>query len=143
MKHLTKNLLIKTFIAVFFIFLAYGSGDSEPEVNLNNQQEVINYVQGRWQFTKYSGSFDYRILIEGNKISIWSKLKNSSWKNNEPEEVNNYSLSDVFSNIDNRECRSIGIDNTSLLLNSMGGLQVVGNGIMHSGASYFVNKGWE
>jgi len=136
--------ILKSLIGIFFIVLAYGSEDSkdEPKINLDSKKEVVSYIQGKWHFKDYDSELDFRLLIKENEMTIWTNIEGTSWEMDKPEAEHSFSIGDKTRNIDKRDCRHLYFDDVSLVLNNIGGLQVVEKGIMRAGASYYAKKGW-
>lgn len=70
-------------IVGFFLFLAFGSGESGEKViiDINDQQALEKYIQGKWAWEKYTSDVNhtwrYRFEIIGNKLKIWSCFNNT------------------------------------------------------------------
>lgn len=70
-------------IAFVFLFLAFGSGESDEKIkiDINDQQALEKYIQGKWSYEKHTGDVNhtwrYRFEIIGNKLKVYSCLNNT------------------------------------------------------------------
>lgn len=97
-----KNLLI--YVSLFFIGIMistlFNSNDDSPSLNIDDEQAVLEYVQGKWHGTNVNSlrkREEIKILIEGNKMTIWRGPDNEWEKGFEnkwtPNEIDRFDLS--------------------------------------------------
>lgn len=82
MKPIYKT-IFSIFLTGMFLLFAFGSGESDEKVkiDINDQQALEKYIQGKWSWEKHTGdinhTFRYRFEIIGNKLRIWSCFNNT------------------------------------------------------------------
>jgi hypothetical protein len=82
MKTIYKS-IFSVFITGIFLLFAIGSGESDKKVkiDINDQQALEKYIQGKWSWEKHTGDINhtwrYRFEINGNKLKIWTSFNNT------------------------------------------------------------------
>ncbi len=146
--------LMLGFLIICFINLIYQCANSSEEkkenssVNIQNTDEVRSFVQGKWSESLPSSvsseSMYFRLLIEGNKISIWTRMGFDDWNmNRAPDEVHTYELGEVTKQVDGIPCRYLYWDEETLLTRSISTLHVTDCCILFHGSVRPLTKGWE
>ncbi len=147
--------LFKGCVMVFVVLLALGAiadaiffgsnGEERKEINLDNDQEVLSFIQGPWEGTEYasrvSNHIHFRIMIEGNRMKIWKKMGDRPWDMGEPDEFHTFSIGYKRNNVDGIPVRDVNFENPSLFIRSIAGLQIKSHGIWYSGAIRPLRKG--
>lgn len=151
-----KIMMVFGIVCIIFGFIKCvntftGSDDSDgksSEVNVQNAEDVRQFVQGKWSESLPSSvsseSMYFRLLIEGNKISIWTRMGFDDWNmNRAPDEVHTYELGDVTKQVDGIPCRYLYWDEETLLTRSISTLHVTECCILFHGSVRPLTKGWE
>jgi|GEM_PF-5528174 len=117
-------------------------------VNVNDAAAVQQFVQGKWSESLPSSvsseSLYFRLLIEGNKISIWTRIGFDEWDmNRPPDEVHTFSMGDVTKQVDGEKCRYLYWDEETLLTRSISTLHVTDCCILFHGSVRPLSEGWE
>ncbi len=126
-----------------------GSDKKESDgVNINDAAAVEQFIQGKWceslPSSVSSESLYFRLLIEGNKISIWTRIGFNEWDmNRAPDEVHYIEIGDVTKQVDGIPCRYLYWDEETLLTRSISTLHVTDCCILFHGSVRPLTKGWE
>ena len=136
-KHIFSALIILS-----MIFLAFGSDDSKDsntsakKIDINNETEISNFIQGKWSWIDYSSGANsnirYRFEINGNKITVltcYGNLEDPFVANEKPEVVE-FSIGKPTRDVDGYNCRYLEFSpfqDQSLLFRaiSRGGIWVI------------------
>ena len=151
-----KALRIATYIGISLIlFMVVGlplifGGDEGGNIqgndfDIQNKETVLIYVQGKWQGEIYSGNkntnMHYRLLIEGNKITVYTKLGFNQWNINSPKSMHTFSISTISRTASGNIRRFVMIDKPTLAVESFTPLEVNEWGFFHVDHALF--KGWK
>ncbi len=128
-----------------------GSEDDDnqnTEVNVQNADEVLQFVQGKWceelPSSVPSESLYFRLLIEGNKISIWTRMGFDDWNmNRAPDEVHTFEMGELTKQVDGIPCRYLYWNEETLLTRSISTLHVTKCCILFSGSVRPLTQGWK
>lgn len=127
-----------------------GSSDekSNDSVNINDATAVKQFIQGKWSESLPSSvsseSLYFRLLIEDNKVSIWTRMGFDEWDmNRSPDEVHYVEIGDVTKQVDGIPCRYLYWDEETLLTRSISTLHVTDCCILFHGSVRPLTSGWE
>lgn len=127
-----------------------GSSDESnktDDINLDNIEQVQQAIQGKWSESLPSSvaseSMYFRLLIEGNKVTIWTKMGFDKWNMNTPEETHTIEIGEKTHQVDGIPCRYLYWDEETLLTRSIGTLHVTDCCILFSGSVRPLTSGWE
>jgi hypothetical protein len=106
-----------TLMVGVFLFLAFGSDDSSDspkvKIDINNQQELEKYIQGKWSWERHTGDVNhtwrYRFEINGNKLKIWQCFNNMDdpFDMSEGYEEYNFTLGSPTRDVDGNKSRNL------------------------------------
>jgi len=138
-------------LVIGFAELTDDGGSSSQNQNvemLDSEEACMNFLQGKWMYTHHMGrtrdNIHFRLEIKGNQVKIWSKRGSKSWEMGSPDEVNSITLGYKTRSVDNKPCRYISWDNTSLKANMIGSSLVLYNTALTDGTGLMViYKGWK
>jgi len=73
-------IFLSLFIGGLQLFDVGGNNNSSKSVNIQNENDAIQHIQGKWNGTFYLrvapfSEVDIRVLIEGNRVTTWHKFK--------------------------------------------------------------------
>jgi len=141
------------FVILFGAYKCVGSfSDSSnkgsTDINLDNVAEVQQAIQGKWNESLPSSvsseSIYFRLLIEGNKISIYEKIGFGDWDMSTPDEVHTFTVGEKTKTVDGVPCRYLYYDDEeTLLTRSIGTLHVTDCCILFRGSVRILSKGWD
>lgn len=122
--------------------------DQDKTVNVNSVDDVRSFIQGKWSESLPSSvsseSLYFRLLIEGNKVSIWTRIGFNEWDmNREPDEIHYVEIGEVTKQVDGIPCRYLYWDEETLLTRSISTLHVTDCCILFHGSVRPLTKGWE
>ncbi|MEE1897443.1 hypothetical protein V1389_03785 [Flavobacterium rakeshii] len=130
-------------------FISNSNNKKESEkINISNISEVQKAIQGKWNESLPSSvrseSLYFRLLIEGNKVSIWEKVGFNEWDMGKPDEVHTIFIGNITKNVDGIPCRYLyWNDDETMLTRSIGVLHITDCCILFKGSVRPLNKGWD
>jgi len=134
-KHIFSALIILS-----MIFLAFGSDEtkdsstSAKKIDINNESEILNFIQGQWSWIDYSSGANsnirYRFEINGNKITVLTCYGNLNdpFVANEKPEVLEFSLGKPKRDVDGYNCRFLEFSpfqDQSLLFRALNSIWII------------------
>lgn len=99
-----------------FMFMAYGSGKDENRVNIQSEQEIRDFLVGKWEANQsFSGqNIFYRFEVTNNQIKYWRRSHvyvegggRTEWNAN-PDEIVNYNIGAITSDSQGNKSRLLG-----------------------------------
>ena len=101
---MTSKLITSTLgksLVVFGLAISLMScGGSKAEaLDINNEQAIINFMQGKWTFDNTAKAIEYRIEIVGNSMKLYGKVAGDNWKA-VPDAERNFTLGTPTMDVD-------------------------------------------
>ena len=132
---------------IAFIIVAFGSMDNDTSINLDNDTEVQNYIQGKWEGALYPSAgkkMIFRLLIEGNQITMWEKMETGSWDMDDPRGKHAFYLSQKFKGTNDKYYINLFWEDEeqTLLQRSINPLIVTEKGLKYRD-NWLLDKGWK
>lgn len=127
--------------------LSDSDNGKKDSVNLDNVEDVRQFIQGKWSESLPSSvaseSMYFRLLIEGNKVTIYTKMGFNDWDMTTPAEVHTVEIGEKTHQVDGIPCRYLYWDNETLLTRSISTLHVTDCCILFSGSVRPLTEGWD
>ncbi|WP_271768765.1 hypothetical protein [Aquimarina algiphila] len=122
-----------------------GSNTKANDFNVQNKETVLSYLQGKWQGEVHSGNkntnIHYRLLIEGNTMTVYTKLGFNQWNMSNPKSIHAFSISSISRTSLGNIRRFVMVDKPTLAVESFTPLEVNEWGFFHVDHALF--KGWK
>jgi hypothetical protein len=93
-----RNWLMSILSLLLFVILLSCSRVN-VRLDINNEAEIMKYLQGEWNTTLHKPERELRLVINGNKMKLWEKYKEIGEWQSEPNEAD-FTLSSPTSGLD-------------------------------------------
>lgn len=67
-------------LLVFALGLTSCGGSKGKALDINNEAEIINFLQGKWEFDNTAKGVEYKIEIVGHTMKLYDRVAGSSWE---------------------------------------------------------------
>ncbi len=115
------------------------------DFNIQNKETILGYLQGKWQGEVHSGNkntnIHYRLLIEGNTMTVYTKLGFNQWNMSNLKSTHTFSISAISRTSLRNIRRFVMVDKPTLAVESFTPLEVNESGFFH--VDHVVSRGWK